>query len=105
MLGGPREFFEGRQVRVIKDVTVRGQNAIGATGFIVDAWEICQEDPACCCAELASEATITVRLQGWASRRAQRSGAGAEASDDAASRTSSSQSLMGYFAPEELRSL
>ena len=38
------------------------ENARGLRGKIVDVYASCEIDPACCCNELATDATITVLL-------------------------------------------
>ena len=45
------------------------ENARGLRGKIVDVYASCEIDPACCCNELATDATITVLLDvpGWSS--------------------------------------
>ena len=51
-------------VQVVADVAVKGASALGLEGTVTDVWAICETDPACCCAELATDATVTVRLDG-----------------------------------------
>ena len=53
---------EGDRVEVTTDVQVKGQSALGRTGNVTNVWEICETDPACCCAELATDHTHTVQL-------------------------------------------
>ena len=54
---------EGDRVEVIEEVMIKGGvNAKGMQGTVIDAWVICETDPACCCAELATDAPLTVRL-------------------------------------------
>uniref|UniRef100_A0A7S3JUX6 Uncharacterized protein n=1 Tax=Aureoumbra lagunensis TaxID=44058 RepID=A0A7S3JUX6_9STRA len=55
---------QGDRVRVIEPVlNSDGINLLGEEGIVISAWEKCEEDPHCCCAELAEEATaVTVRL-------------------------------------------
>ena len=56
-------FKAGDRVRVSGSVMSRGQDLRGRTGTVADAWEKCEEDPHCCCAELAEEAAaVTVDL-------------------------------------------
>ena len=56
-------FKAGDRVRVSESVMSRGQDLRGRTGTVADAWEKCEEDPHCCCAELAEEAAaVTVDL-------------------------------------------
>ena len=56
-------FKAGDRVRVAESVMSRGQDLRGRTGTVADAWEKCEEDPHCCCAELAEEAAaVTVDL-------------------------------------------
>ena len=90
----PRELREGCRVRVKEEVIVRGHSSKGAVGYIVDAWEICETDPACCCAELAAEATITVRLPLWQREGRAQGGVGRGGT--------TKPPLIGYFAPDEL---
>ena len=59
------ELVEGELVEVIVDVmrAAKGvENARGLRGKIVDVYASCEIDPACCCNELATDATITVLL-------------------------------------------
>ena len=46
---------EGDRVRVTAPVMARGENLLGCTGTVTSAWSKCEEDPHCCCAELAEE--------------------------------------------------
>ena len=56
-------FKAGDRVRVAESVMSRGKDLRGRTGTVADAWEKCEEDPHCCCAELAEEAAaVTVDL-------------------------------------------
>jgi uncharacterized Zn ribbon protein len=62
---GSGELTEGDRVLVVEDVPVKGfASAKGMQGTVTDVWEICATDPACCCAELATDAPLTVRLDG-----------------------------------------
>ena len=79
------DLEEGDRVRVVADVQVKGgRNARGWEGTVSDVWEICETDPACCCAELATDAPLTVRLEAPAAK------------DDR---------LVGYYSPEEVKVL
>ena len=63
-------FKAGDRVRVSESVMSRGQDLRGRTGTVADAWEKCEEDPHCCCAELAEEAAaVTVDLDPPDARR------------------------------------
>ena len=56
-------FKAGDRVCVTESVMSRGKDLRGRTGTVADAWEKCEEDPHCCCAELAEEAAaVTVDL-------------------------------------------
>jgi len=56
---------EGDRVLVTSDeVLVKGQSTRGAKGFCTQVWEICETDPACCCAENAGGWTHRVQLDG-----------------------------------------
>lgn len=44
-------FNAGDSVRVVDDVMKAGANLNGRTGTVVQTWEKCDVDPACCCAE------------------------------------------------------
>ena len=64
-------FKVGEQVRVSTDVWHRPPHASkpsfsskGREGSVVQVWEKCEVDPACCCAELAFDAPIEVRFEG-----------------------------------------
>lgn len=57
-------FVEGDLVRVVADVIVKGSNARSECGVVINVWEICKTDPACCCAELATDASIQVNMIG-----------------------------------------
>jgi len=62
-----RPLVEGDCVQVVRDVVVKGASALHARGVVTSVWVICETDPACCCAELATDATVTVALdQRWA---------------------------------------
>lgn len=43
------------RVKVIESVMSRGEDLKGRTGTVTMAWEKCEVDPHCCCAELAEE--------------------------------------------------
>jgi len=79
-------FVEGDEVRVLEDVMVKGSNARSECGVVVHTWVICETDPACCCAELVTDASIQVNLVG---RECSETAVGEEA--------------LGYFAEHELR--
>eukprot|EP00966_Prymnesium_polylepis_P325342 7381320-Prymnesium_polylepis.1 len=66
LLGDERRctIIEGDRVEVKADIQVKGRSALGLTGVVTNVWEICETDPACCCAELATDATHTVQLDG-----------------------------------------
>lgn len=56
-------FKVGDKVRVRKEVThgaLDGRSSLGMVGTVVDTWSICEEDPVCCCAELAADWTTRV---------------------------------------------
>jgi hypothetical protein len=55
---------EGDRVEVTSDVHIKGGvNSIGMQGTVIDTWEICETDPACCCAELTDTGyEVTVKL-------------------------------------------
>lgn len=56
-------FREGDRVRVVVPIVVNGVDLEGAEGVCIDAWEKCEVDPHCCCAELAEESVaVTVRF-------------------------------------------
>ena len=64
-------FKVGEKVRVSTDVWHRPPHASkpsfsskGREGSVVQVWEKCEVDPACCCAELAFDAPIEVRFEG-----------------------------------------
>ena len=87
------EITEGDRVRVVDDVEVKGLNANGWLGTVIDAWEGCETDPACCCNELAT-VPFTVRLE-----------PDEKASEAIASRASARQSdkpFVGYFQFDEV---
>jgi hypothetical protein len=46
---------EGAWVLVTDDVVSGGVNLKGMQGKVVYAWEKCEVDPTCCCAELSME--------------------------------------------------
>ena len=49
--------------RVVDSHRSRGVDLKGRVGTVDDAWEKCEEDPHCCCAELADEAAaVTVTM-------------------------------------------
>jgi uncharacterized Zn ribbon protein len=83
-------FVEGDLVRVVADVTVKGLNARSECGVVTSVWEICKTDPACCCAELATDAPIRVNMIGRHSTCPPMEG---------------EQEVHGYFAEHELREL
>ena len=63
VLGARPELLEGDVVEVVDDVPVKGiPNSRGMRGVVTDVWVLCETDPACCCAELATDAPVTVRL-------------------------------------------
>ena len=56
-------FKAGDRVRVTESVVARGEDLLGRTGTVTDTWTKCEEDPHCCCAELAEEtAAVHVRF-------------------------------------------
>ena len=58
----PRELGPG-PYRVVDSHRSRGVDLKGRVGTVDDAWEKCEEDPHCCCAELADEAAaVTVTM-------------------------------------------
>ena len=82
--GSSSDFVEGDRVRVVSDVPVKGiANSNGMCGTVVEAWEQCATDPACCCNELAT-VPLQVRLDGET--------ASSSRSDD----------ILGYFAADEV---
>mmetsp|Transcript_20858 Transcript_20858/g.62230 ORF Transcript_20858/g.62230 Transcript_20858/m.62230 type:complete len:185 (-) Transcript_20858:11-565(-) len=57
-------FKEGDRVRVTESVLSRGEDLLGRVGTVTQAWEKCEVDPTCCCAELADEnAALHVELE------------------------------------------
>lgn len=57
------DFEVGDRVRVRKDVThaaLDGGSSRGMIGVVIDTWSICEEDPVCCCAELAADWNVQV---------------------------------------------
>lgn len=51
----------GDRVRVNEAIVAKGLPLKGRVGVVSDAWEKCEVDPHCCCAELAEEdAAVTV---------------------------------------------
>jgi hypothetical protein len=58
-------FSPGDRVEVMEDVTKAGVNLKGRTGIVVEAWEKCDIDPTCCCAEqVETDLAIRVNFQG-----------------------------------------
>ena len=60
------DFDVGDRVRVAKDVThacLDGASSRGLVGVVTSVWHICEEDPVCCCAELAFDAPIEVSFE------------------------------------------
>jgi hypothetical protein len=56
-------FRVGDSVVVVEDVFLRnGGNFKGARGKVIETWESCDVDPACCCSEQV-EADLAVRVQ------------------------------------------
>ena len=56
-------FKAGDRVRVTESVVARGEDLLGRTGTVTETWTKCEEDPHCCCAELAEEtAAVHVRF-------------------------------------------
>ena len=56
-------FKAGDRVRVTESVVARGEDLLGRRGTVTDTWTKCEEDPHCCCAELAEEtAAVHVRF-------------------------------------------
>lgn len=54
-------FQVGDRVRVNQGIVAKGMSLKGRVGVVSDAWEKCEVDPHCCCAELAEEdAAVTV---------------------------------------------
>ena len=54
---------DGDRVVVATSVRAQGRDFLGERGTVVDSWEKCQEDPHCCCAELADDGVaVTVRF-------------------------------------------
>ena len=50
------DLLEGDRVEIVEQVTVKGFEARGMEGTVVDVWTGCDTDPACCCNELATAA-------------------------------------------------
>lgn len=46
----------------MEDVTKAGVNLKGRTGVVVQAWEKCEVDPTCCCAEQV-EVDLAIRVE------------------------------------------
>lgn len=82
-------FFEGDLVRVVDDVVVKDSNSKSEIGIVYNIWEICETDPACCCAELATDASIQVNM---IERHPY----------DIETQCNGSESLTGYFTEEEI---
>lgn len=65
---GPTErFLEGDRVVVTEHIVVKGADAFGREGTIVDVWTAAGNEEGelgPCCSELATDASITVRLDG-----------------------------------------
>jgi hypothetical protein len=58
-------FSPGDRVEVMEDVSKAGFNLKGRTGIVVEAWEKCDVDPTCCCAEqVETDLAIRVKFQG-----------------------------------------
>ena len=58
------------KVKVIKNVYHYPKNngqfsSFGLSGTVVDVWDKCEVDPHCCCAELAFDAPIEVKFEGY----------------------------------------
>ena len=95
-----------RQIEVIDDVSAKGiPNARGMRGVVTDVVVLCETDPACCCAELATDAPVTVRLE-RAPTTASTSSTSSESVDGGATKSAESgadqSSLVGYFCEEEV---
>jgi hypothetical protein len=73
-----RDFEVGDRVRVCKDVRpakLDGSSSRGMVGVVISSWSICEEDPVCCCAELATDAPIQVAFEEWTGYFAEARGA------------------------------
>eukprot|EP00545_Synedropsis_sp_CCMP1620_P014768 CAMPEP_0119008246 /NCGR_PEP_ID=MMETSP1176-20130426/3562_1 /TAXON_ID=265551 /ORGANISM="Synedropsis recta cf, Strain CCMP1620" /LENGTH=126 /DNA_ID=CAMNT_0006960543 /DNA_START=228 /DNA_END=608 /DNA_ORIENTATION=- len=58
-------FSIGDHVEVMEDVTKAGVNLKGRKGIVMEAWEKCEVDPTCCCAEQVEvDLAIRVDFQG-----------------------------------------
>lgn len=51
-----QDLLEGDRVAIVDSVIVKGMDALGKEGTVVDVWTGCEVDPACCCNELATAA-------------------------------------------------
>jgi hypothetical protein len=59
------DFGVGDRVRVRKDVRhqhLQGGSSRDMVSVVISSWSICEEDPVCCCAELATDAPIQVEF-------------------------------------------
>jgi hypothetical protein len=85
-------FSVGDKVRVVEDVPKAGFNLRGRVGVVVEAWEKCDVDPTCCCAEQV-ERDMAVRVEF----------AGTEEGEEALRADGgSTSSFYHYFAEDEL---
>ena len=56
-------FKAGDRVRITAPLLSKGESLLGRTGTVTSAWSKCEEDPHCCCAELAEEGVaVTVAV-------------------------------------------
>jgi len=55
-------FKIGDKVQVVDDVIKAEINLRGRTGYVMEAWEKCDVDPTCCCAEQV-ECDLAVRVR------------------------------------------
>lgn len=94
--GALEPLLEGDRVVVVEPVVVKGADALGRLGTVVDVWVLCETDPACCCAELATDAPVTVRLDPHPTRAAGGGPARPEAEEGGA---------VGYFHEAEVAPL
>lgn len=92
------ELLEGDRVKVVESVTVKGMEACGMEGTVVDVWTGCETDPACCCNELAT-AAVQVDLDPPALVAA---GAGAGTQAEATEVAEEAEAWTGFFHQEEV---
>jgi hypothetical protein len=55
-------FSPGDRVEVVEDVTKAGCNLKGRVGVVIEAWQKCEVDPTCCCAEQV-ELDLAIRVK------------------------------------------